>query len=251
MRRAAFIVIIALSLLSVGHSKAIAQGTPLVADLSDHLVAITTGFAGTDVLLFGATEEEGDVVVAVRGPSNPVTMHRKSRVLGIWANTASLSFERAPSFYALAASRPLGEIAGRSELERHEIGIEHLKLELPRSKVSENVANEWRAALVRAHQSLGTYQSEPGRVRFLGNRLFRAEFHLPANVPTGSYQVHVFLFQDGRVKSAQITPLIVSKIGIQAEVFDFAYQSSALYGVFAIIIALVAGWLGNAIFRKA
>ena len=55
-----------------------AQESALVADLSQHLVAITTGFAGTDVLLFGATEGEGEVVVIVRGPDRPVTMHRKS-----------------------------------------------------------------------------------------------------------------------------------------------------------------------------
>ena len=38
----------------------------LVADLSDHLIAITTGFVGTDVLLFGAIDGPGDVVVVVQ-----------------------------------------------------------------------------------------------------------------------------------------------------------------------------------------
>ncbi len=74
-----------------------AQETPLVAGLSNDLVAITTGFAGTDVLLFGATEGEGDVVVIVRGPDRPVVMHRKSRVLGVWINTAKMTFARAPA----------------------------------------------------------------------------------------------------------------------------------------------------------
>ena len=57
-----------------------ARADTLVADLSKRLVAITTGFAGTDVLLFGAIDGEGDVVVVVRGPEKQVTMHRKSRV---------------------------------------------------------------------------------------------------------------------------------------------------------------------------
>ena len=47
-----------------------AQG--LVADASRHLVAITTGFVGTKVLLFGATEGEGDVIIVVRGPARPL-----------------------------------------------------------------------------------------------------------------------------------------------------------------------------------
>ena len=83
-----------------------AQAAPLVADLSKHLVAITAGFSGAEVLLFGAVDEPGDVVVIVRGPLRSVTMHRKSRVLGVWANTAKMTFEEVPSFYAIASSRP-------------------------------------------------------------------------------------------------------------------------------------------------
>ncbi len=122
---------------------------------------------------------------------------------------------------------------------------------MPRGIASENVIERWRSAFIRTHEGARLYQSEVGRVVFLGNRLFRAEFHLPANVPTGSYQVQVFLVRDQRVQSAQTTPLIVSKIGVQAEVFDFAHQRSALYGAIAIVVALFAGWLGNAVFRKA
>ena len=228
-----------------------AARAPLVADLSEHLVAITTGFAGTDVLLFGATDDEGDVVVVVRGPSHSIPLHRKSEVLGIWVNTASMRFDRVPSFYAVAASRPLHELASNAELDRHEIGLEHLELKLPRAKASENVAMQWREALIRTHVNADLFQPQVGRVAFLGNRLFRAEFHLPANVPTGSYQVQVFLIRDQRVQGAQITPLIVSKIGVQAEIFDFAHQRSALYGLVAISLALFAGWLGNVAFRKS
>ena len=42
----------------------------LVADLSNHLVAITSGFNGAEILLFGAVEGPGDVVVTVRGPAD-------------------------------------------------------------------------------------------------------------------------------------------------------------------------------------
>jgi uncharacterized protein (TIGR02186 family) len=227
-----------------------ARADTLVADLSRHLVAITTGFAGTDVLLFGATEGEGDVVVIVRGPDRPVVMHRKSRVLGVWANTAKMTFERAPSFYAIASSRPLAEIAQETVLSREQMGLDHLRLDLPRAKASANVAAEWRAGLLRNHESRGLYKAAVGRVIFLGNRLFRASIHLPATVPTGTYQVEVFLLQDGRVVSAQTTPLDVSKIGAEAEIYDFAHQNSALYGLIAILVALMAGWMAHLAFRK-
>ena len=40
---------------------------PLIVDLSSDEVAITTGFAGAKLLLFGAKDPGGDVVVVIRG----------------------------------------------------------------------------------------------------------------------------------------------------------------------------------------
>ena len=227
------------------------QANTLVADLSRHLVAISTGFAGSDVLLFGATEDKGDVVVIVRGPDRPVVVHRKSRVLGVWVNTAEMTFDRAPSFYAIASSRPLADIAPATVLARQQMGLDNLRLELTRAKATGQVAREWRAGLIRNHEAQGLYRARVGRVNFLGNRLFRAEFQLPANVHTGEYQVEVILLQDGRVVQAQTTPLTVEKVGAEAEIYDFAHQNSALYGVIAILVALVAGWTAHMAFRKA
>ncbi|MCG8357359.1 MAG: TIGR02186 family protein [Kiloniellales bacterium] len=226
--------------------------SPLVADLSKHLVAITTGFAGTDVLLFGAIDEPGDVIVLVRGPSGPVTMHRKSRIAGIWINTASMTFDEAPAFFAVAASRPLEAIASEVVLKRNDILIDDSDvIRLAPAKASANIANDWRQALIRNKQRSNLYPLEAGRVDFLGAQLFRTDVFFPANVPTGTYQVQVFLLRDGAVVSAQTTPLIVSKIGVEAEIFDFAHQQSALYGLIAILVALVAGWLAHIAFRKS
>jgi uncharacterized protein (TIGR02186 family) len=88
-------------------------------------------------------------------------------------------------------------------------------------------------------------------VEFLGSRLFRTDLRLPANVPTGAYEAKVYYLNEGQVVSAQTTPLFVSKVGVEAEIFDFAYEQSALYGVIAILIALMAGWLAHIAFRRA
>jgi uncharacterized protein (TIGR02186 family) len=226
------------------------RAAPLVADLSKHLVAITTGFAGTDVLLFGAVDEPGDVVVIIWGPPEEVVMHRKSRIAGIWINTAQMTFDRVPSFYSVSSSRGLDEVASDLVLSRLEMGVERLNLPLPQAKASPNVARNWRDALIRNKQGLGHYAREVGQVIFLGESLFRTLVEFPANVPTGTYQIEVYLLRDGRVVSAQTTPLIVGKIGLEAEVYDFAHNYAALYGLIAILVALVAGWLAHVAFRR-
>ena len=224
----------------------------LVVDLSQHLVAITTGFAGTEVLLFGVVDQPSDIVVVVRGPTRPIKMFRKSRIAFIWANTASMTFEQAPSFYAVISSRPLEEIASPSVQRLNGMVIETLReLDLPTAKASPNVAEVWREALIRNQRRLGLYQTEVAKFQFPGGGLFHTRLALPANVPTGEYSVVVFSLVDGQTIKASTTPLIVSKIGVEAEIFDFAHQWSALYGVIAILIALMAGWLAHVAFRRA
>lgn len=69
-------------------------------------------------------------------------------------------------------------------------------------------------------------------------------------MPTGSYSVEVYLIRDGNVVSAEITPLVISKIGLGAELFDFAHHYSPLYGLSAIIVAIVTGWLAALVLQR-
>lgn len=223
---------------------------PIVADLSNHLVAITTGFAGTDVLLFGATDGPGDVVLVVRGPAHPEVIRRKEQLGGIiWANKASVTFENAPAFYHVASSREVADITTSAVLQRHQILSENLEIQTD-DPVDAATVTEFRDALIRLKTKRALYSYTPGTVSLLANRLFRADLHFPANVPTGTYMVEVYLVRDGEIVSAEITPLNISKVGIGADVFHFAHENSALYGIAAILIAVFAGWLAGVAFRK-
>lgn len=223
--------------------------TDLVADLSNHLVSITTGFTGADILLFGATEGEGDVVVVVRGPNATKVVRRKGRVGGIWINTAEMAFRDVPSFYAVASSRPIDEFVSESVASRHEIGIKQVRLTAVDDSPAEDLT-VFREAFIRNMQRSNLYTRGTSQIAFLGNRLFRTDIYFPDNAPTGIYTVAVYLLRDGEVTSAEITPLVVSKVGFSARIFDFAHRHSMAYGVLAILIAVVAGWIASAVFRK-
>lgn len=237
-------------LLALFFAAAPARAQPLVADLSSHLIAITAGFAGTELLLFGATEGEGDVVVLVRGPEGETAVRRKSRVAGIWLNTDELRFSGVPAFYRVAASRPLAEFITPALRQRHQIGTEFLRL-APLREANVETVQAFRAGLVRNKERLQLFEPEPGRVTFLGPRLFRTRIYFPANVPTGAYTVEVLLVRNGQVVAAQSTPMFVSKVGIGAEIYDFAHTHAAWYGLIAVLIAVFAGWAAGAIFKKS
>lgn len=223
--------------------------SPLVADLSEDLIAITTGFTGTDVLLFGATEGAGEVIVVVRAPESQVVVRRKERVGGIWINADSLTFDKVPGFYHIAASRPLAELLTGTVLEREQIGAENLTLP-PLASASEADIVAFTSALIRNKQRAGLFSETLGEIKFLKNRLFRTKVEFPSSVPTGAYTATVYLVDGGAIIDRTDTRLQVRKTGFEANVFEFANQFSAIYGLFAICIALAAGWFAGVVFRN-
>jgi uncharacterized protein (TIGR02186 family) len=236
----------------VASASAAARGQALVADLSSHHVAITTGFTGAEVLLFGAVDGAGDIVVVITGPRENLVVRNKERVAGIWVNTNTVEFEGVPNFYAVASSRPLTEITTPDIRETQQIGATNIATTVTardRDRSAEDLA-KFRAALIRNKQKIGLYSTDPDEISVISDRLFRTQIKFPSNMATGNYTAVVYLFREGNAVQAVSTPILVEKVGIGAEVYNFAHQQSALYGLAAIVIAVFSGWLGGVVFRK-
>jgi uncharacterized protein (TIGR02186 family) len=224
---------------------------PLVADLSSHLVAITTGFTGTDVLLFGATNGPGDIAVVVRGPTRDEIVRRKGRFGPIWANASAVQFHDVPSYYRVASSRPLEDFAPQMLLSSRQIGVDTVRMINVDESLPAEEMTAFRKALVRLKTGDSLYDQGISDITLMSNRLFRTELHFPANVPTGTYTVEVYLFREGQITSAEIVPLVISKVGIGAEIYDFAHGRFAFfYGLLAVVLAAGAGWAASAVFRR-
>lgn len=223
----------------------------LLADLSSHEIEITTNFTGSNVLLFGTTEKDGDIVVVVRGPERKEIIRRKEKFAIFWINKDYSEFDKVPSFYSVACNRLIEICARPSVRSRHQIGLDHLRLPVMETSLSSTIdENFFKEALLKIKKEDGLYPVKPGKIDFLGQKLFRTHLEFPANVPTGTYYVEVFELKEGRLVGALTTPLVVKKVGLEAALFDFAHEYPALYGIVAVIIALFAGWIASVIFQK-
>jgi uncharacterized protein (TIGR02186 family) len=230
---------------------ALAAPTPaaaLVAELSQREIEVTTGFTGAELLVFGAKETTpADLVVAVRGPALPFVVRQKTRIAGIWVNGAFEIFNTAPTFYAIASTRPLAEILPESERQRLRLGLDALPLrpEGPRD------APAFREALVASKVKAGLYRQDDEGVTVMGDRLFHTRVFLPPAVIPGPYRVDVLAVQDGRIVAARDVALAVRRVGTSAEIWRFAHGHSWFYGFGAVLVAAVAGWAGSVLFRRA
>ncbi|MGF1606004.1 MAG: TIGR02186 family protein [Rhodothalassiaceae bacterium] len=218
---------------------------PLLVDLSVSRVEIRYSFAGANLLLFGAIGEAADqadrldVLVVVKGPPTPTVVRRKDRIAGIWVNRESVEFDDAPGFYYLASTRPLDAFISADQLAALAVRPE----DLPLQAEADDEAAKFRAALIRLKRQEGLYGLDPDAVTIRQQRLFRTDIPLPANVPTGPYAIDIYLFADGRLAARDRASLEVTKEGFERLVYTLANDRPFLYGLFAVVIALIAGWL--------
>jgi len=242
----------ALLLLAAVPARAQPASTPqLTADLSTDRVEITTGFTGSAVIVFGATErligpETGeDVVVVAWGPPQPTVVRRKVKLLGFWVNGPAAVFPEVPGFYAIAATRPVWQSLPEEVRRNARLGLDSLPLRAEGSQ-----APAFRAALLELKQRDGRWQEYAAPITVAGGRLFSARIAFPDTVQTGDYRVEVLLVREQRIVARQELFLRVERVGTAASIAHVARNQPLAYGVACILLAGFAGWLGSVLFRR-
>ena len=246
-----------------------AQAAPnqVVAELSEDLVEITSGYHGTELLLFGAYRgmPGDDLILEVRGPSKNLLQRRKEKKAGIWVNVETVKWMAVPSFYHLFSTRPLTEIAGSEALDDARIGADTLGLRMEQAAGSGNghgagdnsvigapVAGTaaQTKGLARNMTRMGLWGTKSNVVATQQDMLYRTALSLPSNVPPGAYVIRVLHFRDGVAINESKTDMNVRKAGLSALIYRFAHDYSLFYGLFAIAFAVASGWLAAVAFRR-
>jgi uncharacterized protein (TIGR02186 family) len=233
------------------------------ADVSTRNVAVTSSFTGTEIVVFGAIDnsrqaspEAGlyDVVLVIEGVPNKITVRKKGRVGGIWLNTSAATFDSVPSYYAIASTRPLDEVASEATLIGYEIGFDHVRM-APQNRDGERMPaaelREFRKAVTRIKESEGLYVSEPHGVAFIGKSLFRATIALPATVSVGPFETRVYLFRNERLISQYNIKINLEREGLERYLHDFAFNYAFFYGLATVLLAIAAGLIASTIFSKS
>ena len=222
----------------------------VLADVTAPLVAITTGFSGTDVTIFGSLEEAGaDVIVVLRGPGQTLSLRHKERVFGLWLNGPAQRFGQVPGFYGLAATKPVTGLLSLEDLNQNRLGLSSLQASLEPQPEGGDVRETDRAAVIAELGKRGLIVQKPEPIRLLAGRLFKVSFALPSNVPVGPFQVSVYAVKDRQVIGIITTPLVTSQVGIAADVHDWAYRQPLIYALASLSLAVLMGALGFWAFR--
>jgi uncharacterized protein (TIGR02186 family) len=234
-----------------------AQAPRLVPDVSQRRIDIIYSFTGAELLLFGAILYPGgkapsrhpEIAVVIKGPAEPVLIRGKRKIAGMWINADSASFRSVPSFYALASSRPIGDIVDGRTAVIYELGIDNLQLS-PASGGDPGVDRRFEEGVVDLKRRGGYYSETANGVEISEGVLYRARISIPARVPVGKYTAETFLIENGRVVAAATRDIDIAKSGFEAYVAQSADHDSFLYGLCAVILSLALGWIASIGFQR-
>lgn len=189
-----------------------------------------------------------EVIVTVEGPSTPLVIRRKAKVAGIWLNRDSVNIDAAPSFYAVATTGNLDEILSGTEDLRYSITLPQV-IRAVGISAEASQPQDFVDSLQRLRLQEDRYRISERSVQFLEETLFRADVVLPANLTEGNYNVRIFLTRGGKVVDSSAAIIGVRKAGLERFLFRAAHDQPAAYGIAALVLAGLAGWIASFIFR--
>jgi uncharacterized protein (TIGR02186 family) len=227
----------------------------LVPEVSQHEVQVRQGFRGTELLLFGAiltpdgtrAGQDYDIVVVLKGPTRSIILREKQRIAGIWVNAESTEFRSAPTFFAVASSKPINRIVDDKTAAIYELGLPWLQLS-PIGAYNPKEQARFSGGLVDLMRREQLYKDDPKGVKISEQVLYQARIKLPSSVQTGTYTAETFAITKGRVVASAIARVEVKKQGFERAVAQFAEYNGFFYGLLAVAMSVAMGFMAGRLF---
>lgn len=233
-----------------------AQRDPiLVPEVSQHEIQVRQGFTGTELLLYGAILDPSgiragrdyDIVVVLKGPTQSIKLREKQKLAGVWVNADSTDFRSAPTFYSVVSSKAIKDIVDDRTAAIYELGLPWLQLS-PIGAIDPKQQARFAAGLVGLREGEGLYKEDQKGVTISEQVLYQARISLPSSVQTGTYTAETFAIAHGRVVASAIARVEVRKLGFERFVAVFAESQPFLYGLLAVALSVLMGWIAGRLF---
>jgi uncharacterized protein (TIGR02186 family) len=219
-------------------------------DLSENNIKIKTDFNGKEIIVFGILNDEQETLITIKGPEKNAVINKKERILGFWFNTKKITYNKVPSIFFIASSAELEDILPTSTIIKQELHFNYL-LENKLSKrnfISNSSLKNWKDNFIRIKKNKNLFKEY--KIEKIENKLFQTRVFFPADSLPGEYKINVYQIKDNIIITMKEKTITLAKSGIGSKIYDFAHNNSVAYGLFAIIFAILSGFLAATMFRR-
>ena len=246
-----FILFAAFCLFTV--STAAAQD---VARMTAEPQAINIGalYNGTTLTAKGSLPADSEAIVRFMGTSCEFHMKEKGKVGGImWMNLDSITFKGAPGVCLVSSAVDFKRFEANGGASIRILRLSGLKGSVQIEAGGGGHENAFEE-LLKLKQKEGLYREMLGNISYesasQGQKGFLAQVPIPSRLSPGDYVVELDAVRNGEVIARAEQPVTVSLVGFPALLAGLAFDHSALYGILATIIALLAGLAIGLVFQS-
>ncbi len=207
-------------------------------------------FRGAELTISADIPKEASATVEMKGASHDDHLLRKGRRGGLWMSVGEVTVHGAPSVYLVMstpqAASQSDEGAGRAynELQKH---VEF------QGALPKEGAGVLFQQLVKLKESEGLYGVFPKALKVVGSSgdhtTIEGQLRLPSNIAPGNYQITLSVLNSGKLLESQSVEMPIEMKGLPAFLSNLARKNAVLYGILAVVIALVTGLVMGIVFK--
>jgi len=220
-------------------------------DISENNIKIETNFIGKEVIIFGILNDDQETIMTIKGPEKNALIQKKERILGFWFNTKKITYNQIPSIFFIASSNEIEDILPTSTIIKEELSLDYLleNKTSQRNFISDISLDTWKSNFVRIKKNKNLFKEY--EIENIDNKLFQTRIFFPAKSIPGEYKVNVYQIKDNLILNNKEKVITLKKSGIGNQIYNFAHKNAAAYGLFAIIFAVLSGFLAATLFRRS
>ena len=220
-------------------------------DISENNIKIETNFNGKEVIIFGILNDDQETIMTIKGPEKNALIQKKERILGFWFNTKKITYNQIPSIFFIASSNEIEDILPTSTIIKEELSFDYLleNKTSQRNFISDISLDTWKSNFVRIKKNKNLFKEY--EIENIDNKLFQTRIFFPAKSIPGEYKVNVYQIKDNLIINNKEKVITLKKSGIGNQIYNFAHKNAAAYGLFAIIFAVLSGFLAATLFRRS
>jgi len=222
----------------------------LTAEVTPQNIPIKLFYHGDRLTIDGKCALNEDLIVKISNTPGEAHMKFKGKAGGIfWMKIGDISFANVPTAYLLATSQNLDSMLSREEQIKEGIGFEAIKegAEIESSAEGMDKA-QWINEFINFKKEEKLYRVEEGTITNQNGK-YHLEMEWPFQAAPDTYNIEVLAVRDGKIVDRAESNLTVERAGIVAQLTELAFNQAAVYGIIAIVIAMVAGFAVGVLFK--
>jgi uncharacterized protein (TIGR02186 family) len=229
--------------------------TALSVSMQPEHIQMGAAFNGAHISVAGEIPSDADAVIRLIGKPEHRRLKQKGRALGVlWMNLEAVEVSKAPNVFLvyLPAGDGAGSDAGRPAWHKLGIGLDGLRRQVDivaRDDNKDALFDEF----VKLKEKAGLYGMVENAVQYEQNngsvKSFNTTLSLPASLPQGNYRLELLAIRNGAVEASLIRNIDAREVGMPAWISRLAFNHGTLYGVLAVLVAVVAGLFTGIMFK--